>query len=272
MPSPIHRAACVLQINQRAEIICTKNSVLKPSVLLNKARFCMDEAGEHPQWLTEAREHEHTPETIEFRISSFIFRAKRPFHPQRLNEALGVRPRPGALGALLRLKGIAWHGEMPNVQVHAALAGTQFSLSAGPPWWATLPRDQWPEELQAESDLIEQSEYGDRCTELVCIGRELDAEAARAQLEGCVMTPDEMVSTGFLRVMEEQMKKAEKKRGRAQKKQKQAKSGEKPKRSRAARKAKAAKKAAKKATKGGMAGKKKKREGEDDGPKAKRAK
>ena len=83
-------------------------------MLLATSRFSMDEAVEHPQWLTEAREHEHTPETIEYGISSFIFRAKRPFHPVRLNEALGVRPRPGALGALLRLKGIVWHGEMPN--------------------------------------------------------------------------------------------------------------------------------------------------------------
>eukprot|EP00966_Prymnesium_polylepis_P043026 999588-Prymnesium_polylepis.1 len=68
----------------------------------------MQNAAEHPQWLTEAREHEHKPETLEYDISSFIFRAKRPFHPERLYAALASRPRPGALAGLLRLKGFAW--------------------------------------------------------------------------------------------------------------------------------------------------------------------
>jgi hypothetical protein len=34
--------------------------------------------------------------------------------------------------------------------------------------------------------------HGDRRTELVCIGRELDHEAARAQLAACLLTPEEM--------------------------------------------------------------------------------
>ena len=63
---------------------------------LSKGRFRMEKAEEHPQWLTEAREGEHTPETLEYGISSFVFRAKRPFHPERLHAALGSRPRPGA--------------------------------------------------------------------------------------------------------------------------------------------------------------------------------
>ena len=254
-----------MQINHKAEIVCTKNSVLDPSELLAASRFSMDEAGEHPQWLTEARENEHTPETVEYGISSFVFRAKRPFHPVRLDEALNVRPRPGALGALLRLKGIVWHGDMPNMQITAALAGTQFSLTAGSPWWAALPRDQWPTELQAESDLMQQAEYGDRRTELVCIGRELDAEAARAQLEACVMTPEEMVTTGFLNVMKEQIRKAKATGGETGKHE----SKKKKQKTRAERVAKRNAKATRMEAK---ASKKKKRVGDDVGPKAKRAK
>ena len=62
---------------------------------------------------------------VEFGISSFIFRAKRPFHPERLQAALGSRPRPGALAGLLRLKGFAWLATQPRQQAHAALAGTR---------------------------------------------------------------------------------------------------------------------------------------------------
>ena len=46
--------------------------------------------------------------------------------------------------------------------------------------------------------------YGDRRTELVCIGADLDCEAARAQLEECCLTWEEMGRTGVLRVMHEQ--------------------------------------------------------------------
>ena len=94
--------------NPTAEVVRTEHSVLAPATLLGTARFSMDKAEEHPQWLKEAREHEHTPETLEYGISSFVFRAKRPFHPMRLQAALGSRPLPGALAGLLRLKGFAW--------------------------------------------------------------------------------------------------------------------------------------------------------------------
>ena len=143
-----------------------------PTFLVWQARFSMDKAEQHPQWLVEAREHEHTPETVEYErralrhrcyarptygrrallrrygISSFVFRARRPFHPERLYATLNeARPRPGALAGLLRLKGFAWLATQPNQQAHAALAGTQFTMSPGPPWWAAIPRRVWPPEL-----------------------------------------------------------------------------------------------------------------------------
>jgi len=78
-----------------AEVVRTEHSTLKPSTLLDSGRFCMRKAEAHPQWLKEAREHEHTPETLEYGISSFVFRAKRPFHPGRLQATLGTRrPSP----------------------------------------------------------------------------------------------------------------------------------------------------------------------------------
>ena len=204
------------KVTPKAEIVRTENSVIEPATLLGTTRFSMQEAEKHPQWLTEAREHEHKPETVEYGISSFIFRAKRPFHPVRLREALQVRERPGALANLLRLKGIAWHGDVPNQQVYLALAGTEFTISPGPPWWAADPEQTWPaklaEEFQAELTCAGREAfagtwdvvYGDRRTELVCIGRELEHEAASAQLEACLLTAEEMVKSGLVKVMDDQ--------------------------------------------------------------------
>ena len=98
-------------------------SKLEPSELFGKGRFSMQKAEEHPQWLKEARENEHTPETIEYGISSFIFRAKRPFHPERLYTALGSKTRSGALSGLLRLKGFAWLATVPKQQARQRLPG-----------------------------------------------------------------------------------------------------------------------------------------------------
>ena len=87
--------------------------------------------------------------------------------------------------------------------------GTQFTMDPGPRWMAALPREQWPkgmvEAMQAEqatrlaaglaeSEMLWDTEYGDRRTEMVCIGRDLDHERARAQLEACLLTADEMAT------------------------------------------------------------------------------
>ena len=77
-------------------------------------------------------------------------------------------------------------------QAHAALAGTQFTLAAGPPWFAALARESWPEGLEEDIKPLWHEEHGDRQTELVCIGQELDHAAAEAALEACLLTDEEM--------------------------------------------------------------------------------
>ena len=187
--------ALLRKVNQRAEVIVTTRSRLPPESLLGTARFNMQRAEEHPDWLTQARENEHTPETLEYGISSFVFRARRPFHPGRLAAALGSRPRPGPLGGLLRLKGFAWLATRSSQQANTALAGTQFTVTPGAPWWAAIPRYQWPnglaEELLSDKDSWD-TDFGDRRTELVCIGRQLDHAATEAALKLCTLTDDEM--------------------------------------------------------------------------------
>ena len=180
------------KINPGAELIRSVHSQVEPSVLLGKGRFSMRKAEEHPQWLAEAREHEHTPETVEYGISSFVYRARRPFHPKRLHEALGCPPLGGALSHLLRLKGIAWLATQHNQQAHAALAGTQFTVEPGPPWWAAVERGGWPRGLTEDIKAVWHEVHGDRRTELVCIGRHLDAAAVTSALDACLLSEGDM--------------------------------------------------------------------------------
>ena len=180
------------KVNPTAELIRTSRGVVEPGLLLDTARFSLRNAEKHPLWLMEAREHQHTPETLEYGISSFVFRATRPFHPGRLHAALCARPRPGPLARLLRMKGIAWLATKHWQQAQAALAGTQFTLSPGPPWWASMPREEWPEGLADDIKPLWHDHHGDRQTEVVCIGQELQHAEATAALEACLMSDDEM--------------------------------------------------------------------------------
>ena len=188
--------AFLRKINPGAEVVRTEHSVLAPTTLLEQGRFSMRKAAQHPQWLKEARENEHVPESIEYNISSFIFRAKRPFHPERLQATLGTRPLPEALTGLLRAKGFAWLAHRRVRQAHVALAGTQFTVKPGPAWWAVIPRHQWPDGLQEEMqrDGIWEDEHGDRRNEIVCIGRGIDHDAASALLDACLLTDEEMAA------------------------------------------------------------------------------
>ena len=178
--------AYVKLINPRAEVVRTTHSKLDPSLLFDTARFSMGRAEEHPQWLKEAREHEHTPETLEYGISSFIFRARRPFHPARLHAALGARPRAGCLSKLLRVKGFAWIAPWSLRQGVVALAGTQLTVTPGPVWLATVKGAEVEEDWDPQ--------HGDRKIEMVCIGQDLDHEAARAELERCLLSDEEMAA------------------------------------------------------------------------------
>ena len=191
--------ALLRRINPKAEVARTDHGQLEPALVLGAARFSMARAEAHPMWLKEAREHEHTPETVEYGISSFVYRAKRPFHPERLSAALppgtGSIPRAGALRNLLRVKGFVWLAPWSSRQGIVALAGTQFTLVPGEPWLASIRREHWPKGVQNEVDRATWHEqHGDRATELVCIGKDLDAAAARAELDACLLTEGEMAA------------------------------------------------------------------------------
>lgn len=71
------------------------------SELLNTGRFSLAQAEQADGWSREVGEagsggpSTHTPESEEFGVGSVTFRARRPFHPQRLwAQARAAAPLP----------------------------------------------------------------------------------------------------------------------------------------------------------------------------------
>ena len=56
-----------------------------------------------------------------------------------------------------------------------------------------IPPHTWPAHIK-QGSLEWDAEHGDRRTEIVWIGRELDHDAARLQLEACLLTAEEMAT------------------------------------------------------------------------------
>lgn len=83
-----------------------------------------------------------------------------------------------------------WFGGSPR-QVVLSIAGLHYKVADGSLWWAAVPRSDWPAALEHDIAPLWAEPHGDRQQELVVIGHLMDAAAARAALDACLLTADE---------------------------------------------------------------------------------
>ncbi len=153
--------------------------------ILETGLFDHEKAQQHPLWHKELYGFkDHVPETEEYGISSFVYRARRPFHPEMFNSFLG-RSWPG----LIRAKGHFWLATRPEWVGEMSLAGAICRTEAMGFWWAAVPRARWPDhpEWRAILNRHWNSVWGDRRQELVFIGAGMDEAAIRNALDACLL-------------------------------------------------------------------------------------
>lgn len=179
--------AILKKLNPGAKIIATSRSQVALDQVLNTGRFDMAEASQSAGWLRELNS-EHTPETEEYGIGSFVFRSRRPLHPLRFWEFIH-QDRPN----LLRSKGYFWLASRPHIVALWSQAGGTAEYRAIGYWWAATPQNRWPEDEESRDWIMGHWEppYGDRRQELVFIGQNLDKTAMLAELEACLLTKEE---------------------------------------------------------------------------------
>lgn len=184
--------AILHKLNPTADIIRTVKSQVDLNQIINTGKFDMEGAALSAEYVKETRLehiHEHHHEH-EHDISSFSYEARRPFHPERLLEALEGE----ALMSMLRSKGFVWLASRNDQVGLWSQAGQVVTLEYGGDWWAATPQEEWPflQEYRREIEAVMQGEYGDRRQELVCIGMNMDEDHIRATLDACLLTDDEM--------------------------------------------------------------------------------
>ena len=174
-------------LNPGAEILRAAHGRIPLRAILDTGRFDMERAAASPGWLRELR-GEHVPETIEYGIRSFVYRARRPLHPKRFSDFIH-----GEWPGVLRSKGFCWIATRPDWVGLWSQAGTTCSLEPGGRWWATVPRTEWPQEPEVVAQIEKECEgdHGDRRQELVFIGIGMDEAALRAGLDRCLLTDAE---------------------------------------------------------------------------------
>ncbi|NIF55960.1 GTP-binding protein [Burkholderia sp. Ax-1724] len=189
------------RINPRAVQVVSRFGCVPLDQVLNTGRFDFDEASSAPGWLAsldhghdDEHGHAHHGEADEYGIGNFIYRARRPFHPQRLWELLHQEWK-----GVLRSKGFFWLATRNDIAGSLSQAGGACRHGPAGMWWAAQDRSEWPggdDELSAEiaadwyGDLDDTS-IGDRRQELVLIGIDIDPAAWRAKFDACLLSDAE---------------------------------------------------------------------------------
>ena len=177
------------QLNRHAEIIYSSFGKVPLEQVMGTGRFDFSRAAQSPGWLAEIR-GEHTPETEEYGIGSFVYRARRPFHPARFAEALKSKWP----GNVMRSKGFFWLASRNNAAGELSQAGGVVRHGGAGIWWAAAPLEHWPEDPEYRARIEDEfeGEYGDRRQEIVFIGQNLKPEQTSEILDRCLLTASEM--------------------------------------------------------------------------------
>lgn len=182
----------IKKLNPEAHIIPTKHSKVEIGEVIGTGIFDFEKAESSAGWIKEL-ENEHLPETEEYGIGSFIFRSKKPFHPDRFLDFVQNKFPSN----ILRSKGLFWLGSRPDQALIWSTAGGSVKTDPAGVWWASMSFSERinyasfvnnQEQLESEWD----SSFGDRKIELVFIGQQLKPQQISKELEKCLLSDREL--------------------------------------------------------------------------------
>jgi len=195
--------ALVAALQPDADTVVTSFSEVDTEWLLDVERFDESEVGDLPGWKRaledddhDEADHDHGDEHHDdhhghrhpdevYGVSSFTYRARRPFHPERVAEVLRTLPDD-----VVRSKGTLWVADN-DLRQTVGQAGPSVRATARGPWIASLPEVEQDLYRSNRPSLEWDDEHGDRRTEFVVIGTGVDEAALRERLDDALVTDEE---------------------------------------------------------------------------------
>ena len=191
-PTQLDRLIAILKtLNTRAKIIPIANGKVDVNDILDTQLFDFEQAEAAPGWMKEMR-GEHIPETEEYGISSFVYQARKPFHPQKFFDFLHNK---NLAGKLIRSKGYFWLATRPRFAGYWSQAGGIARYGFAGMFWKAVPETDWPQDEEALQSIKEnwQEPFGDMRQELVFIGQGLDKAQVYSALDACLLSDDDLL-------------------------------------------------------------------------------
>ena len=180
------------KLNPDARIIPTNHSKVNLQEVINTGLFDFEKAESSAGWIKEL-ENEHIPETEEYGIGSFVYRRKKPFHPNRFLDFIQhTFPKN-----IIRSKGLFWIASRPDQALVWSSAGGSLKTDPAGVWWDSMPFSERINyaDFVNNQQMIESewsSDFGDRKIELVFIGQQLDVSAITNKLDECLLNQEEV--------------------------------------------------------------------------------
>ena len=183
--------AIIKTLNADACIIPISMGEIPIESILNTNLFDFARAQQSPGWLKEMR-GEHIPETEEYGISSFVYKARRPFYPKQFHDFLHSKDLSGKL---IRSKGYFWLATRPQFAGNWSQAGGIAHHGFAGMFWKAIPHEEWPKEKESIDYIKEKwvEPFGDMRQELVFIGQGLDQNKITKLLDECLLADEDLL-------------------------------------------------------------------------------
>ncbi|MEM9685707.1 MAG: GTP-binding protein [Bacteroidota bacterium] len=187
--------ATIHKLNPSVHIIESSFSKVTPNKILNTGLFNFEEAEQSAGWIEELNKDEHTPETEEYGISSFVYRSKKPFDPNRFWYYVQQK----FPNTIIRSKGLFWIASRPEQALVWSQAGGSLKADSAGVWWSSMPYQKRIQYLafienQKHIELDWDKTFGDRKNEIVFIGQDLNEKQIKSELSSCLSTDKELAS------------------------------------------------------------------------------
>jgi len=187
--------AIINKLNPEAEIVTSTFGEIPLEKIINTRKFDMEKAENSTGWLLELAKPLHTPETVEYGITSFVYRSRTPFNPRRLYDFFQDCEM---FDNVIRAKGFFWLPTRSELICTMQKAGAIMDCSVNGFWLACTPKSKWAEDAESfkaiEAEIMKDwdEKFGDRKQEMVFIGKNMNKEKIFKALDACLMTAEEI--------------------------------------------------------------------------------